>query len=286
LEVGEKELLFSIQKIHELYHLLFLLPSEFIYLNKQQIENSKQKYFPTEEEKNPNFKFINNPIIKLLMANSDLNIAISTRKLNWSSERDWLIKVFNDIKKDQEYRKYLFSSENSLEADKDILNYIFKNYIAPNEQLQETLEEKSIFWADDFELVLTLIIKTLKGSDEEKINLLPLYNDEDDKQFILELYRKTIIHNKEFEEIISKKTSNWEVERIAIIDNILMKMAITELIYFPSIPVKVTLNEYIDISKEFSTPKSKIFINGILDKIFAELKSENKINKTGRGLLE
>ena len=286
LENGEKELLFSVQKIYELYHFLLLLPLELVHLHQQQVENAKQKYFPTEEEKNPNPRFTNNRVLKLLKNNGDFNLGVNKKKLNWIEETDWLNKIFADIKRDQEFKKYMYDSPDTIESDKDFLNYIYINYVAPNEQLQEILEEKSIFWADDFELVLTLIIKTIRACKENSLNLLPLYNDQDDREFILELYRKTIIHNNEYEKIISQKTNNWEVDRIAAMDILLMKMAIAEVIHFPSIPVKVTLNEYIDISKEYSTPKSNTFINGILDKIATELKEENKIQKSGRGLME
>jgi N utilization substance protein B len=176
------------------------------------------------------------------------------------------------------------------EEDKKIWLYIVRELMFDFEPFQFYFEEKSIIWIDDFQIVYNAVIKTIedfKSTDNENKSLSSLYKDEeDDRKFVLELYRKTLLNDKENESVISQMTVNWEVERIAMMDVLLMKMAITEATTFSNIPVKVTLNEYIELSKNYSSPKSKLFINGVLDKIFELYKTEGKIKKVGRGLIE
>lgn len=290
LRKGEKELLFSIEKIYDLYISILLIIPEIVDFAIRTQEEAKQKMLPTAEDLDPNTKFINNRFVKQLSKNSELYRKAENRKISWRNEPELIKKIFLLVKNSDEYFEYMKSSDSSYEEDKEFIIKIFKKYISEFELLYHYFEEKSIYWMDDFELVNSIIVKTIKtftpGSNEHT-PLMPLYKDEeDDRNFAIELFRKTIIHNKEYETLIAEKTQNWEVERIAMMDVLLMKMAIAETLNFPSIPVKVTLNEFIEISKNYSTPKSKLFINGILDKLLADFKTGGKINKVGRGLME
>ncbi len=182
------------------------------------------------------------------------------------------------------------TSDDSYKTHRNFIAEIFKEYVADFELLNHFYEERNLHWGDDIYLVNPMIVKpieTFKENATPDFSLLPLYKDrEEDEQFVKDLFRQTAMQDEETKKLIGEKTKNWEVERIAMMDVLLMQMAITEVLYFSNIPVKVTLNEFIEISKTYSTPKSKVFINGILDKLIADFKKENKLNKTGRGLME
>ncbi len=287
---GEKELFHSIDKIYDLYVYLLLMFEEVRLFAANKIEDDKKKRLPTEEDLNPNLKFINNQIFHLLANNAPLQRELQQRKIAWGVEQEFVKKIFNIIRASEEYEAYMSNRENNFEEDRELAIRIFKKYIANFDLIHHYFEEKSIYWMDDLDLVCTMVIKTIKSFDENSTTsspLMALYKDEaDEKEFIKGVFRKTILNNDEHEKMIEDKTKNWELERIAMMDVLLMKMAITEARVFSTIPIKVTLNEYIEISKFYSTPKSNVFINGILDKIFAELKDEGKIKKIGRGLIE
>jgi transcription antitermination protein NusB len=290
LAAGEKELLHSIDKVYDLYLYQLSLILEIVDFASVKMDEAKLKRLPKPEELNPNTKFIENQLIAKLKLNKQIHSELAKRKISWSSEIELAKKFFNEIKESAEYINYMNSGNNSFQEDKEIIRKIYKLFIAGSETMEQFFEEKSIYWVDDIELIDSMVLKTYKSfneSSDEDSPILKLYNDEEeDRQYVIDLFRNTLIHGDEYEAIISEKTKNWEVERIALMDIIIMKMAICELINFPSIPVKVTLNEFIDISKRFSTPKSKVFVNGVLDKIIIDLKTNGKIKKSGRGLLE
>lgn len=287
LLAGEKELNLSIEKVYDLYLSQLLILPELTHAASTQIEERKNKKLPTKEDLNPNFKFVNNLLIKKIAENKTLASKASQRKINWTGEKELIRKLFATIQKSEIYEKYMKTTDNLFAEDAEFTIQIFKKYIAEDELLLHFYEERSIYWLDDFELVNSMLIKSLKQTKEEDAyTILNLFNDEeDDRKFMIDLFRKTVINSIEYEEMISEKTKNWEVERIAAMDVLIMKMALTEVLNFSNIPVKVSLNEYIDVSKRYSTPKSNMFVNGVLDKIFNELKAENKIKKTGRGLM-
>jgi transcription antitermination protein NusB len=290
MAAGEKELMHSITKIYELYLFLLIVIPEVSDLASKKIEERKQKILPKQEDLNPNTKFIGNELIAKLKQNRALNKALSNYKTNWSNDSDFIRKVYQEITSSHEYEKYMANPEKSFEQDKELIIGIYKKFIAGSEELEQLFEEKSIYWMNDIELVDSMVVKTFKSftkESDEQHPILDLYNDEqEDKEFVIDLFRKSILNSDSYEEMISDKTQNWEIERIALMDVLIMKMAVCEILNFPSIPVKVTLNEYIEISKWYSTPKSKLFVNGILDKIIADLKAQNKIKKSGRGLME
>jgi len=287
---GEKELFRDVDKIYDLYIYQLALLLELKHVAEVLTEDGKNKRLPTKNDLNPSLKFIQNKFINRLSENIAVKREMNNRRINWNNEFELVKKIYNNIKASSEYENYMNAADDSYTADRDFIIEIFKEHIADYELINHFYEEKNLHWGDDTYLVNPMIIKTIESFDEDATpehELIPLYKDrEDDEQFARDLYRQTIIHENENKKLIADKTKNWEVERIALMDVLLMKMALTELTYFSNIPVKVTLNEFIEISKAYSTPKSKLFINGILDKLIADLKDQGKIAKTGRGLME
>lgn len=287
---GERELFVGIDKIYDLYiyQLAFLV--ELQHVANVLSEDAKNKKLPTSNDLNPNLKFIENKFITQLAENIHLKREMNNRRISWNNEFELVKKVFNNIKANEEYAKYMALNDNSYQTHADFAIEIFKENMADFELLNHFYEEKNLNWGDDIYLINPMIVKTIESFNENAqpdFALLPLYKDkEEDEQFIKDLFRQTILLEPQTKKLIADKTKNWEVERIAMMDVLLMKMALTEILHFPGIPVKVTLNEFIEISKIYSTPKSKVFINGILDKLLLDLKTEGKLNKMGRGLME
>ena len=288
---GEKELIGSVWKVYDLYIHLLLLLIEIQYQEEKLQAEGKNKRLPSAEDLNPNTRFADNQAIKLLQVNTQFKREVANRKISWQIEDELVRKLLGLIRQGESYQQYLSNENASFENQVKFVVSICKNELSNFELLDDYFEAKSIYWVDDLRLALASAIKTFEGLKENTqpsdIVLLPLFKEpEEDQQFAVNLYRKTILQSESFESLIAEKTTNWEVERIAMMDILLMKMALTEILQFENIPIKVTLNEYIEISKLYSSPKSKMFINGILDKLVHEFKSENKINKTGRGLAE
>jgi N utilization substance protein B len=290
LAKSERELFIGIEKIYDLfiYQLAFLI--ELKHVASVLMEEAKTKRLPTQDDLKPNLKFIENKFLAQLEENIHVKREINNRKISWNNEFELVKKVFNTIKVSPDYEKYLNVSDDSYASHRDFILEVFREFIADFELVNHLYEEKNLHWGDDIYIVNPMIVKLIESFKENSnpdFSLMSLYKDkEEDGQFVKDLFRETAMRNEEIEKLIGDKTKNWEVERIALMDVLLMKMAITEILHFSSIPVKVTLNEFIEISKIYSTPKSKIFINGILDKIVADLKAENKLNKMGRGLME
>ncbi len=286
----ENELFDAIDRIYDLYIYLLLSIPEVKVFAERRIDENKKKIRPTEEDLYPNMKFVNNSIIQKIESDKKLREISELNKVNWIGDEKQEIfrKMFLHIRESETYFEYMNNDNTGFEADKQFLIDLFKIEIANFPLLYNYFEELSIHWLDDIDLACTMVLKSLKTMDAETDPLLvmDLYKDEEDeKEFTRELLRKTISMDKENELLIDELTKNWELDRIAKMDVILMKMAITEFQIFKTIPTKVTLNEYIEISKFYSTPKSNGFINGVLDKAIIRLQAENKIVKIGRGLL-
>ncbi len=283
----EKFLKHSIQKLLDLYVLQLQLIVEVQQLAAQKIEISKKKHLATKEELNPNTKFIKNEaILNLVNSTSFVTFKNDNNINNWKLDDEYVKIIWSKLEKSEVYKRYLSSTDSSFKEDKNFVQDFFKEIIAPEEKLSEYYEDQNISWLDDIPFVNTWVVRTLSKLKQNKIFILDrLYKDDDDQKFVLELFRKVILHHTSYEEEISTKTPNWEADRIADVDMILIKMAITEFLKFPSIPVKVTINEYIEISKDYSTNKSGYFINGVLDKLSREYTSDKRLNKIGRGLL-
>lgn len=288
--VFEKSLLSTIYKVQEFYIYLLLLFIELSAFESADVQERLAKFIPTTDDLNAKPSLKENSFIQSLNTNKEFNELVKKYKLSWKNEYDLLRELLNKLKASPEYKHYVSLPVKTIKEDQEYLLFICKQLVFLSPLFEQHLEEKSINWPVDKEIVEGMILKTIKNfkkNSGEHIELIPITaNWEEDQLFILDLFRKTIVNDKEYSKFIADKTQNWEVDRIALIDIILMKMAITEMLHFSSIPIKVTMNEYIDISKEFSTPKSKIFINGVLDKILFDLKKKNKIVKIGRGLLE
>lgn len=290
LASSKKALMQSIDDVYEMYiGMLSLLVETTEYTQIDAIERSN-KHLPTADDLNPNLKLLNNKFAVTLKQNPDYIAAIHKYRINWMSDPEFVKAIFNTLKVTPEYAAYLADEDNSLEESKTIIKFIFRKIILKSHNIIQAFEDKFINWSVDKEVMQGMVAKTIKNFTSEdpfKNKLTPISQDwEEDSKFVQDLFLYTLKNNKEYQELIAERTKNWESERIALMDTILMKMAICELLNFPSIPVKVTINEYLDLSKDYSTPKSNSFINGILDKILGDLKRTNSIHKIGRGLIE
>lgn len=284
----EKELFFCIHKTYDLYHYLFALVVEIADYAENRIEIKKNKRQPTHEDLNPNTKFISNSVIRQLRLNKKLHVYLEQKKMSWNDNPELIKELYLLMIESDAYKDYMKDKNRSYLDDRKFIEKLFNKTILVSEDLYNVLEEKSIYWNDDVDFVISMINKTLKrfnelsGSDQ---SLMPLFKDQEDQDFTKDLLRRAIINHDELRELIKEHSRNWDVERIAFMDILIMQLAITEFLYFPSIPTKVSLNEYIELSKFYSTEKSRNFINGILDKALKGLKSTEKINKAGRGLI-
>ncbi|MBP1629549.1 MAG: hypothetical protein H6Q15_442 [Bacteroidetes bacterium] len=291
---AEKKLLVSLEKLSNLQVYLFSAILEIRSIAIEQIEEAKQKYYPSEEELNPSLRFVENKMLSQLVDNADLTREIVRLKVNWSDSREVIKNIFTKFKNSESYKNYINSQEESYDADKLLIVQLFKNYIIKNEQLYDIICELELNWECDYEILTQYLIKYLKDFKEEDNTLkrlLKVFDDskedlglETDKEFLLKIFRKTVEKNVDLEQMIEKRIQNWEVERLAILDILIIKMGLVELMYCPTIPIRVTLNEYIELSKEFSTEKSKLFVNGLLDKLVVDLRSLGKIKKIDQGI--
>lgn len=289
IQKQEKFLNYSMEQMYELYLLLLQLMVEIQLYADGYIKKSQNKHLATESDKKPNRKFVENKVLKQIASNTAFKNALEKYKLqNWEIDNEYVHLLFKELRSSDLYTSYLNSKDSSYQEDKSFLIRFYKEILAPNEKLYDYLEDKRLTWLDDFPIVNTAIVKMLQHISPKTENhkmLLSLYKNDDDKDFAVQLFRKTILNNETLETEISDNSPNWDKERIAELDFIMIKMGLMEFMHFPSIPVKVTINEYLEIAKEYSTPKSSIFINGLLDKKAKEYKTENKLNKVGRGLL-
>jgi N utilization substance protein B len=286
----EKEMFQSFDKVYDLYLHLLLLLNEIREQGRNLITIRKAKHLPSREDLVPNTKFIDNKIFGMLAVNRQLAAESKKRNITWENDKDIAQKLFTKIIESDLYKTYMANSYGGFKEGKKFISDIYIEIIAQDELLQFYFEEKNIHWADDIDFVNTLVLKTIDYIPESASDNMPLahlYKDEkEDKKFAKELFGEVIQHAEEQDKMIQSKTENWELERIAFMDVLLMKLAITEFLYFPTIPVKVSLNEYIELAKQYSTPKSSVFVNGILDKLLAEFKADGRLQKEGRGLVE
>lgn len=289
---ARQELFKSIDQMYVLYISLLMIFPEMKGRAEKRIEDNSNKMLPTEEDKNPNLKFVENKIIAILEENVELRHQSEIIKSNWlgDEKQELMRKLFLHITQSETYFNFMNNGQMGFEEDLSFMIQLFKTEIANFSLLYDFYEEQSVYWIDDIDLACSMVIKTLKsfedGTDAHN-SILPLYKPNDDeKEFVTELLRETIKQREENLKLINQLTDNWELDRIAKMDVLLMELAITELKTFNNIPTKVTLNEYIDISKYYSTPKSSVFINGILDRAITQLDKEGEIRKSGRGLMK
>jgi N utilization substance protein B len=288
LPQAETELMFSIGKTYDLYHYLLLLVLELSDIAGEKIDQALQKRMPTPEDLNPKRRFIDNILILQLRKNLAFKNYIASKKLTWINNSHIPRLLYNKMVAWEIYEKYMSAESHNYLSDKKFIVQLITVLFYESEDLQSNLEEQSIFWNDDMEYISAMVEKTLKkfkADSGENTQLMPLFKNEEDEEFVKILFRKAVINQKKCSDLIDKNTTNWEVERIALMDILVMQLAITEIFEFPEIPVKVTLNEYIEIAKYYCTSKSSTFVNGILDNIVKEMREEGLFTKAGRGLV-
>lgn len=288
LEKEEKFLMASMENLLELYLIMLSSMIELVEKEADFIEISRKKHLATAQERNPNLKFVNNAVLNLLRESRSIQKALEEHKINnWRVNDDAILLLLNDVKQSDVYQSYMNDTATSFEKDQQFIIDLFSEVIAPNEKLYDYLEDYKLTWVDDIPVVNTQILKQLKQlNSKSEFRVSSLFKDDEDREYAVALFRKTVLNEGEFAKEYIDKTPNWDVDRIAEMDTIILKMAICELLKFPSVPVKVTINEFLEIAKEYSTPKSSIFINGILDNLVKNYQSTGRTNKSGRGLME
>lgn len=282
LDTAEKELFFSLSKAYDLYNYLLLLMVEVTKQANKRLNAAKNKLVPTKEELFPNTKFVENRFIAQLEVNKQLLEFSNNQKKTWENEADFVKTLCDKILESDIYKEYMASETSSYEEDRELWRKLYKNIIFNNIELDQVLEDQSLYWNDDKEIVDTFVLKTIKRFDEKngaKQELLPEFKDEEDQDFARRLFRRTILNADYYRHLISENTKNWDLDRVAFMDVVIMQIALAEILSFPNIPVSVSLNEYVEIAKLYSTPKSGGFINVTLDGIVNSLKKENKLTK-------
>jgi N utilization substance protein B len=282
LDAAEKELFYSLSKAYDLYKYLLTLMIEVTQFADRRIDNRRHKLRPTEEDLNPNTRFIDNAFMAQLMQNVQLEEFRANQKRTWDDEGDFVKHLFERIEETKAYQEYMAKETLTYEDDRELWRKLYRSTIAQNDEIDEILEEQSLYWNDDKAIVDTFVLKTIKRFEPEsgaEQELMPEYKDDEDKEFARKLLRTAITGAEAYRKLMENNAKNWDMERFAFMDILIMQVALAEIFAFPSIPVSVTLNEYVEIAKMYSTPKSGGFINGMLDGIVNQLKSENKLNK-------
>ena len=282
LDTAEKELFFNLSKAYDLYNYLLLLMVEVTKQANKKLNAAKNKLIPTKEELFPNTKFVENRFIAQLEVNKQLLEFADNQKKTWENEADFVKNLCEQIMESDIYKEYMASETSSYEEDREVWRKIYKKIIFNNAELDQVLEDQSLYWNDDKEIVDTFVLKTIKRFDEKngaKQELLPEFKDDEDQDFARRLFRRAILNSDYYRHLISENTKNWDLDRVAFMDVIIMQIALAEVLSFPNIPISVSLNEYVEIAKLYSTPKSGGFINGTLDGIVNQLKKENKLTK-------
>lgn len=285
LAVAERELFRSVEKVHELYIYLLQFILELADADKSDAGELQNKYFPDQDELKARLRIYQFSFVKALSENSVFTGSRKHWKTSWQKDNELVRKLFFEIKRSPEFRAILTAETID---EKQFMQETVKKYIEQSEVMLHHIEEENIFWAEDLSFVVSMVNRTVRQFYETgRIEIFEMYKDEkDDKDFVRTLFSQCVLNNKEYEAAVSERTQNWDLERIAMMDILILKMALAELIHFPGIPIKVSINEYIEISKDYSTPKSKQFVNGIIDKLAIDYKKAGKIVKTGRGLME
>ena len=282
LDSAEKELFFSLSKAYDLYNYLLMLMVALTEFSQKRIDTAKAKFSPSKDDLCPNMKFAENKFVAQLEVNVQLNQFITNQKKTWDNDQDFLKGLLDKIMDSDIYKEYMASEESSYESDREFWRKIYKTLIFNNEELDEILEDQSLYWNDDKEIVDTFVLKTIKRFSEKSganQELLPEFKDDEDQEFARRLFRRTILNADYYRHLVSENTKNWDLDRIAFMDVIIMQTALAEILSFPNIPVSVSLNEYVEIAKLYSTAKSGSFINGTLDGIVNQLKKEGKLLK-------
>ena len=282
IKTAEKELMFSLSKAYDLYNYLLLLLVELTKYESEQIEQQEELNKIAHKEEAVSHRFVNNRFVKQLADNKQLLEYVDSQKRTWLNDADYLKKLLADMKASDTYADYMVNEVDDYSTDREFWRKIYKSIIMKDDRLSEVLEDKSLYWNDDREIVDTFVLKTIKRFEEEnKENqeLLPEYKDEEDREFAVKLFRTTILNDEDHRRLIAQCVKNWEFDRLAFMDVVIMQIAIAEILGFVQIPTVVSINEYVDIAKYYSTPKSAAYVNGILDAVVKRLKREKLIIK-------
>ncbi len=282
VEAAEKELFYSLSKAYELYNYLLLLMIEVTRFADRRIDNRRHKLRPTYEDLNPNTRFVDNAFMAQLMQNAQLEEFAANQKRSWDDESDFVKRLFERIEQSEVYKEYMAKETLTYEDDRELWRKLYRTFIAQNDEIDEILEEQSLYWNDDKAIVDTFVLKTIKRFEPEngaEQELMPEYKDDEDKEFARKLLRTAITGAEAYRKLMENNAKNWDMERFAFMDILIMQVALAEICSFPSIPTTVSLNEYVEVAKMYSTPKSGSFVNGMLDTIVNQLKRENKLNK-------
>lgn len=282
LDSAEKELFFSLSKAYDLYNYLLMLMVALTNYAQKRVDAGKAKLAPTSEDLSPNMKFIENKFVAQLEVNKQLLEFISSQKKTWDNDQEFVKELYDKITASDLYKEYMASSDSSYEADRELWRKLYKSFVFNNDSLDQVLEDQSLYWNDDKEIVDTFVLKTIKRFEESKgasQPLLPEFKDDEDQEFARRLFRRTILNGDYYRHLISDNTRNWDLDRVAFMDVVIMQCALAEILSFPNIPISVSLNEYVEIAKLYSTGKSGSFINGTLDGIVNQLKKEGKLTK-------
>ena len=282
LDSAEKELFFSLSKAYDLYNYLLMLMVALTNYAQKRVDAGKAKLAPTSEDLSPNMKFIENKFVAQLEVNKQLLEFISNQKKTWENDQEFVKELYDKITASDLYKEYMASSDSSYEADRELWRKLYKSFVFNNDSLDQVLEDQSLYWNDDKGIVDTFVLKTIKKFEESKgasQPLLPEFKDDEDQEFARRLFRRTILNGDYYRHLISDNTRNWDLDRVAFMDVVIMQCALAEILSFPNIPISVSLNEYVEIAKLYSTAKSGSFINGTLDGIVNQLKKEGKLTK-------
>ena len=287
LMASEKTLVASINKTYDLYFQMLSLIVEVARYADERQQAAMQKKLPTYEDLNPNRKFVENAVVHLIAESDSVNDYLAAHKLSWARYPELIKALYLQLEQSDYYKKYMTSQERSFREDLALVTDFYTNELESSEMLEEVLDEQSILWNDDLGFALIMVTRTLSNMrpSHRDVKVLPKFKSEEDLDFAMELFEKAAVNYDSNLEVIEQFTRNWDIERIAFMDNVIMVTAMAELVSFPSIPVKVTLDEYIEIAKYYSTASSSTFINGVLDKVVTTLTEEGRINKSGRGLI-
>lgn len=285
--LSEKEMMAAIDRSYDLYFQMLALPVCLARYAAERIELGRKKQLPTEEDLHPNMRFVENAAIAMIARTPAIFERLAARKLGWDDYPELMRVLYARLTESDYFKAYMTAPESGFKADTALLATFFERELQDCALLDDVLEEQSILWNDDLGFVLTVVIRTLQNMrpSHGQVKPMPEFRSEEDKLFVRTLFEKTLVNYSDRLACIEQFTRNWDIERIVFIDHLVLATAITELIEFPEIPVKVTLDEYIDIAKFYSTPGSSPFINGVLDKVVDALKSDGKVCKSGKGLL-
>lgn len=285
----ETNLVKAVRDCYELFLWLFALLPEIAFYRMKKLESMREKYNPTEEDLNPNMKFVDNQVIRQMENNKTLKQLWPQHHILWEDDTDLISKLFHEIEQLPEYEVYMSTRESDYKSDKKFVLSVIEKVFATNDLLHWFLGEKNTHWIDDYEEAMLMFyqnVRDFKEEDGDNCSIVTLFKSPEDEQFCRQLFRKTLEHAPEYTKMIEEKLKNWELERVISMDMLLMQMALCELLEFPSVPIKVTLNEYIEMAKWYSSDKSKVFVNGILDRLIVDLRESGQIVKTGRGLYQ